>query len=233
MAHYAHIENEAAYERAIDRRIKANRAKTGRAKWLAAHEDAQTLHNWLFGAGEFSSQNWVLDPLCYLDENGFPEHRFEVDGQDYRCKCKRVDHPLSFYARGDFLGKMRMAIDEWGGLTDGQHAAVAKSYANAQEKLAGRDTARAAENAADALTSHVGTVGERRDFVLTVERVMSFDGHYGTSYINVCRDADRNIVVYKGSNGWTRGDVITCKATIKAHDLRDGIPQTIISRPKV
>jgi hypothetical protein len=106
MAHYAHIENEAAYERAIDRRIKANRRKTGRAQWLAAHEDAQTLHDWLFHAGEFSSQNWVLDPLCYLDENGFPEHRFEVDGQDYRCKCKRVDHPLSFYARGDFLGKM-------------------------------------------------------------------------------------------------------------------------------
>ena len=232
MAHYAHIENEAAYERAIDRRIKANRAKTGRAKWLAAHEDAQTLHDWLFHAGEFSNQNWVLDPLCHLDENGFPEHRFEVDGQDYRCKCKRVDHPLSFYARGDFLGKMRMAIDEWGGLTDGQHAAVAKSYANAQEKLAGRDVKRAEALAADLTTNHVGTVGERRDFDLTAERTHSFDGQFGTVYITIFRDADNNVIVYKGSIDFERGEHVAGKATIKAHELRDGVPQTIIARPK-
>ena len=55
MTHYAHIENEARYQAAIDRRIKANRAKTGRAKWLAAHEDAQTIYDWLFSVGEFDS----------------------------------------------------------------------------------------------------------------------------------------------------------------------------------
>ena len=225
------IENEARYQAAIERRIQLNRAKTGRAKWLAAHEDAQTLHDWLFNQGEFSDQNWLLDPLCHM-EDGYPEHRFEVDGRDYRCKCKRVDHPMSFYARGDFLSKMRDAIDNWGGLTDGQHAAVAKSFANAKDKLAGRDAKRAEANAADANTNHVGTVGERQEFELTAERTHSFDGQFGTTYITIFRDADNNIIVYKGSVAFERGEKVRGKATIKAHDMREGVPQTIIARPK-
>ena len=227
-----YIENEARYEAAIHRRIKANRAKTGRAKWFAAHEDARTLYDWLFNAGEFGEQNWSLDPLCRIGDDGYPEHRFEVAGEDYHCKCKRVIHPLSFYARGEFLDNMRKAIDEWGGLTDGQHAAVAKSFAAAKDKLAGREVARAEAKAADANTNHVGTVGERRDFDLTAERTHSFDSQFGTVYITIFRDTDNNVIVYKGSIAFERGEKVRGKATIKAHDLRDGVPQTIIARPK-
>lgn len=227
----AYIENEARYEAAIKARIKINRAKTGRAKWFAAHEDAQTLHDWLFNEGEFGVQNWALDPLCRM-EDGYPEHRFEVDGRDYRCKCKRVAHPLSFYARGEFFGNMRDAITNWGGLTDGQHAAVAKAFANAKDKLAGREVARAEANAADAKTNHVGTVGERREFDLTAERTHSFDSQFGTVYITIFRDADNNVIVYKGSIAFERGEKVRGKATVKAHDLREGVPQTIIARPK-
>ena len=227
-----YIENEARYEAAIKRRIQANRAKTGRAKWLAAHEDAQTLHDWLFHEGEFSDHNWLLDPLCRIGEDGYPEHRFEVNGEDYHCKCKRVDHPLSFYARGSFFDSLREAIENWGGLTDGQHAAVAKAFANAKEKLAGRDVKRAEANAADANTNHVGSVGERREFALTAERTHSFDGQFGTTYITIFRDGDNNIVVYKGSIAFERGQKVCGKATIKAHELRNGVPQTIIARPK-
>jgi hypothetical protein len=227
----AYIENEAAYEAAIKARIKINRAKTGFAKWMAAHEDAHTLHDWLFNEGEFGEQNWVLDSRCSM-EDGYPEHCFEVDGRDYRCKCKRVSHPLSFYSRGEFFGNMRDAITNWGGLTDGQHAAVAKAFANAKEKLAGRDVKRAEALAADANTSHVGAVGERREFDLTAERTHSFEGQFGTTYITIFRDADNNVIVYKGSVEFERGEKVRGKATIKAHDLRDGVPQTIIARPK-
>ena len=225
------IENEDRYEAAIKARIKINRAKTGRAKWFAAHEDAQILCDWLFNEGEFGKQNWLLDPLCHM-EDGYPEHRFELNGRDYRCKCKRVSHPLSFYARGEFLDNMREAIENWGGLTDGQHAAVAKSFANAKDKLAGREAARAEANAADANTNHVGTVGERRDFDLTAERTHSFDGQFGTTYITIFRDADNNVIVYKGSIAFERGEKVRGKATVKAHELRESVPQTIIARPK-
>lgn len=224
----AYIENEARYEAAIRRRIQANRAKTGRAKWLAAHEDAQTLHDWLFNEGEFIGVE-QLGPRCCRYADGTYEHE---DNKYGVCGCKMVSHPLSFYARGSFLDNMRKAIDEWGGLTDGQHAAVAKSFAAAKDKLAGREVARAEANAADANTNHVGTVGERRDFDLTAERTHSFDSQFGTVYITIFRDADNNVIVYKGSIAFERGEKVRGKATVKAHDLREGVPQTIIARPK-
>ena len=223
-----YIENEARYEAAIRRRIQANRAKTGRAKWLAAHEDAQTLHDWLFNEGEFIGVEQLGSRCCrYAD--GTYEHE---DNKYGVCGCKIVSHPLSFYARGSFLDNMRKAIDEWGGLTEGQHAAVAKSFAAAKDKLAGREVARAEAKAVDANTNHVGTVGERRDFDLTAERTHSFDSQFGTVYITIFRDADNNVIVYKGSIAFERGEKVRGKATIKAHDLRDGVPQTIIARPK-
>jgi len=46
-----------------------------------------------------------------------------------------------------------------------------------------------------------------------------------------CRDADRNVIVYKGSKAWERGQTVACTARVKAHDNRDGVPQTIIQRP--
>lgn len=228
MTNYPHIENEAAYEAAKFARIRANRAKTGRAKWLAAHEDAQTLHDWLFAEGEFASRN-VLGARCCQYADGYIEHEEDRNG---RCGCKIAHHPLAYYNSGDFLNKMRGTIQEWGGLTDGQHAAVAKSYAKAQERLAGREEIRAAQKAVDETTNHVGNVGERRDFELTAERVHSFDGQFGTTYITIFRDADNNVIVYKGSVEFQRGDKVRGKATVKAHDRRDGVPQTIIARPK-
>jgi hypothetical protein len=223
-----YIENEARYEAARIRRIKANRAKSGRAKWLAAHEDAQTLHDWLFAQGEFDAQH-VLGPRCCRYADGTYEHE---DNKYGVCGCKTVRHPLTAYAHGDFLSKMRETINDWGGLTDGQHAAVAKSFARAQELLAGRDVKRAAQLAADAQTNHVGTVGERRDFDLTAERTHSFDSQFGTVYITIFRDADNNVIVYKGSIAFERGEKVSGKATVKAHEARDGVPQTIIARPK-
>lgn len=226
------IENEVRYQAAIDRRIKANRAKGGRMRWFAAHEDAQLIYDWLFGCGQFGDQ-WSLDPRCSLHEDGYPDHCFEIEGKDYRCKCSRKPHPMASYVDGEFFGKMRDAIDNWGGLTDGQHAAVRKCYGNAVDRLATREQRMAEQKAADATTSHVGKIGDRINFTLKVECVLSFDGQYGTTFFNICRDEQNNVVLYKGSNGWSRGDTVVCKATIKAHEVRDGVPQTIINRPTV
>lgn len=230
----AFIENERAWQAGKDAAIKRNRAKSGRARWYAAHSDAEQIHNWLFAMCEFKVVHHI-DPRCTDQGDGYVDH-YEVNGDRYygaSCKCCRKAHPLTAYNGGEFLDKMRASIDEWGGLTDGQHAAVAKSFAKAQELLATREQRNAERKESDAKTAHVGKVGDRADFILTVERVLSFDGQYGTTYFNICRDADRNIILYKGSNGWAKGDVVTCKAAIKAHEYRDGIPQTIISRPKV
>jgi hypothetical protein len=228
-----HVENEQAYVDAANARINANRIKGARKRWLAAHEDAQDLSDWLFGVGNYA-HTLQMDPLCSVNpDDGYPEHRFELDGKDYRCKCERITHPLAFYTRGEFLDKMRDALDEWGGLTDNQTAAVRKCLQRAQEKLHENAIRRSAQLEADRNSKHVGILSTRREFVLTCDKVFSFDGQYGTSYINICRDQDGNIIVYKGSNGWTKGETLTVVATVKAHDERDGVAQTIIARPTI
>ena len=82
------------------------------------------------------------------------------------------------------------------------------------------------------MSGWIGTVGERRVFTLTVRMVVQMEGIYGTSYLHVMHDADGNVVVYKGTNQLgDKGDTVTVKATVKEHDMRDGVKQTKISRP--
>lgn len=85
--------------------------------------------------------------------------------------------------------------------------------------------------AQDAKSSWIGEVGMRGRFTFNVTIVASWDGVYGTTYLHVCRDADGNIIIYKGSNPWNAGDKITCMAKVKEHSERKGVKQTIIQRP--
>jgi hypothetical protein len=224
------IEHPAAYEAAIRARIKANASKTRRRNWLASYPDAQRLWDWLHGHGEFESRF-----SCGLVGSDYENHRCE--NIDHCCGKGVTEHPtrIGMFA-GDFGGvllEMRDAIMEWGGLTDKQTDLVRRALARAEDRLVKANQRREERIAADRATSkHVGTVGERRDFTLTVNKVFSFEGQYGLTYINICKDADGNVIVYKGSNGFDEGETLTLKATVKAHDERDGVAQTFISRPK-
>ena len=63
---------------------------------------------------------------------------------------------------------------------------------------------------------------------------MGFDGFYGTTWINVMRDADGNVIAYKGSACLgQKGDTFKVKGTVKEHTLYKGTKQTVINRPKV
>jgi hypothetical protein len=206
------IEHPSAYEAAIRNNIRANARKTRRAKWFEQYADARRLWDWLNVCGEFKTK--------YDDEGNFVS-----------------EHPLcnGIYS-GDFgkvLLDMRDALDEWGGLTDKQTDLVRRALARAEERVARAAQRREERLAADRETSkHVGTVGERREFDLTVNKVFSFEGHYGMTYINICRDADQNVIVYKGSNRMEEGESVRVKATVKAHEDREGVKQTLIARPK-
>ncbi len=83
----------------------------------------------------------------------------------------------------------------------------------------------------DAQSEWIGSVGERRSFTVKVIHWVELVGQYGYSYINICRDADDNVVIYKGSQCWKKGATISCMAKVKAHDDRDGVKQTVIQRP--
>lgn len=227
----AHVENPGAYERAIEARIKANASKTRRQNWLATHADAQRLSDWLHQSGEFRDR--------YVCGNSW-DNNIGMCCANYNDKCSNIGpkaHPL---VRGIFDGdfgkvllQMREALVEWGGLTDKQTDLVRRALARAEERLQKAKERREERVAADREGSrHVGAVGERRDFTLIVNKVFSFDGFHGTTFINICKDADGNVIVYKGSNGFEEGETVRVKATVKAHGDRDGVAQTMIARPK-
>ena len=228
------IENPQRYDAAIEARIKANRAKGGRLKWYAAYEDAEELHHWMMNQGEFAPK-LALGLKCCQYADGVIEHYEAANDSFYgqNCGCKMVKHPLAFYAEGGvFLSAMRKQIDEWGGLSEKQHVAVQKIYADAKDKLAGRAAAIAEAKEADKAAGFVGEVGERKIFELIMERHFEFASQFGAVFINIMRDADQNIFVYKGGKLLAqRGEAVKIKASIKAQEIREGIKQNIIARP--
>lgn len=226
-----HVEHPSAYERAIEARIKANASKTRRQNWLANHADAQRLSDWLHQSGEFKDR--------YACGNTW-DNNIGMCCADYNQKCSHIGpkgHPLVVGMFGGDFGKvlvqMRDALFEWGGLTDKQTDLVRRALARAEERYARAQQRREERVAADRAGSrHVGTIGARLELTLRCEKVFSFDGFYGTTYINLCRDADNNVLVYKGSNSFEEGATFRVKVTVKAHEERDGVAQTLLARPK-
>lgn len=84
-----------------------------------------------------------------------------------------------------------------------------------------------------AKSSHIGKVGKRMEVFLRCDKVLDFDGYYGTIFVNVCEDRHGNKFVYKGSNCWEEGKYYKAKVTIKAHEEYKGERQTIVSRPTI
>jgi len=203
------IENEARYEAAIARNIRQNARKTRMEKFLST-ADGVRVHAFLHQIDEFES--------TYRDDGHFDEL-----------------HPVVKASFGDFYTKMHDSLVEWGGLTDGQMAAVIRMIERSEARVAERAKAREEARQADADKSGwVGAIGERRDFDLTIRILIEMEGQWGFSYLHVCNDTDGNVIVYKGTNKLGgRGDVASVKATVKEHDVRDGVKQTKISRPKV
>ena len=159
--------------------------------------------------------------------------RLDADAIIDFVESRVSDEQVTHYARtghgkegASFIDACWVGLKIFGGLTERQGLAVRNILAKSAE--------RKAQYRAEALTKvHVGAVGERRDFDLTIKFVTSFETQFGTTFVNICEDADANVVVYKGSNLLGgKGEKVQVKATIKAHDYRDGVAQTIISRPK-
>ena len=196
------IENDVAYENAIARNIRANANKTRHAKWIGT-VDGKRADDFLFRCGEFAD----VDSAVYLN----------------------ALHPVVKAALGDFYEAMRDNVLEWGGLTDAQTRAVIGMITRAEARVAGFAAKRAEEAAG---SNWIGTVGERRDFTVTIRHIVTMEGVYGTSYLHILNDAQGNVVIYKGTKCLgDRGETLTVKATIKEHGEREGVKQTKIARP--
>jgi hypothetical protein len=113
-------------------------------------------------------------------------------------------------------------------------AQEAEAQAQAEARAAELEATRIAKLAT---TQYVGTVGERREFTLTVERTVRFESYkYGwpAATLYICRDEQGNKVVYKGTGSFLRsGETGTVTATVKDHTEYRDEKQTVLTRPKV
>ena len=109
---------------------------------------------------------------------------------------------------------------------------------------AGRQWLRNEREAQRAASKHVGTVGKRAEFTLTIAHRIDFETQWGVTSIYIMTDADGNSLTWKTSGCfWCYsadgehmcgriGDVVTMKATVKAHDFYKGNAQTVLTRCK-
>lgn len=143
-----------------------------------------------------------------------------------------IDAPrLSWERRtlGDIVGK----LVRFGSISDKQVAfvrnLVAKIDAPADTKPVGP------------VSQFLGTIDQRMTFTARIMFKTCFEGGYGMTYVCGLKDASGNVIIVKGSNplGYgspkivDKGDTVTFKATIKKHNVREGVNQTIVNRPKM
>lgn len=203
----AYVENEVAYDNAIARNIKRNAAKTKRRAWETM-PDFNRVCDLLFETGEFSPP---------VSEDG----------------RRTGTHPVVSACRGEFFSSLWQTVMEWGGLSEKQHVAALALIKRGEERVAERQRVKAEQQAKDAdLSGWVGVIKERRDFTFTLRLVLDMEGMYGMTYLHVGADPVGNVIVYKGTKKLgAKGDTVSVKATVKDHGIRDGVKQTVITRP--
>jgi hypothetical protein len=128
--------------------------------------------------------------------------------------------------RSGFAAKLLDSYSEWGTLTEGQEAAARRMMDEAA-------TRRASADARDALSRHLGAVGDRITVTAAVVFVAAYETQFGTMFVNGLRAGD-DVLIYKGSKSLAaKGSTVTVKATVKEHGERNGTKQTLLARPVV
>jgi hypothetical protein len=86
-------------------------------------------------------------------------------------------------------------------------------------------------------SEHVGTVGERIEMNVSVDRIIEHEGQYGCVGIHkLIDDNDNELVWFASGSNWLDEDGVESyriKATIKKHDEYNGKKQTAITRVKI
>lgn len=81
------------------------------------------------------------------------------------------------------------------------------------------------------ISKYVGEVGDRSVFNLLIEKVITSESDFGTSFIHLMSDKDGNrFVWFSSSHKLEENTDVVLKGTVKKHDERNGVKQTILSR---
>ena len=141
-----------------------------------------------------------------------------------------VDWHLAGYSiqkmpQRNFFDKIHASVDKWGAPTQGQADAIRRIMEQETEK-------KAQWAARDARSEHIGNVGDKIEVEAVVYFQTSYSTQWGVTEITGFRSGD-NIIIHKGTApSVNKGDRVILKATVKEHGERDGVKQTIVTRPK-
>jgi hypothetical protein len=103
-----------------------------------------------------------------------------------------------------------------------------------RERMAKAAEHKAKYAALDAKSQHIGQIKDRIVIEVKINFTTTFHSDFGFVTISGMRDADGNVYIHKGTNpGWDKGDTLTINASIKGHSERDGVKQTLLTRPKI
>ena len=108
---------------------------------------------------------------------------------------------------------------------------LAVSAINAYSRAKEREIRRNKMIESDAASQHIGQPSERLDFEATVVFTTTFENDFGVTHFYKMKQGD-NVLVYFSSRDleWNQGDTVKFKATVKKHDVRDSIKQTVVTR---
>jgi hypothetical protein len=124
-----------------------------------------------------------------------------------------------------FFDKLYLSIEKWGAPTQGQVDAV--------RRIIDQENSKKAEWAArDARSAYIGAIGDKIEIEAVIYFQTGFSNQWGYTTITGFRSGD-NIIIHKGAApAGEKGDRVILKATIKEHSDRNGVKQTIVTRPK-
>lgn len=111
---------------------------------------------------------------------------------------------------------------------------LACSMIAAHRRAKGEEIARRMKAEAD--NRLAGSVKQRSEFVVVVERIIPQDGTYGTTYITIMTGIGEGNIRFpmvwfaSGNHDLEENNTYRIKATVKSHGERNGVPQTILTR---
>lgn len=84
-----------------------------------------------------------------------------------------------------------------------------------------------------AKSNYIGTIKERLETEVLIEKVFFYDTQWGVTFINKMVDQNGNIIVWKTKQGLEEGKKYQIKGTVKEHSEYYSEKQTILTRCKV
>lgn len=136
-------------------------------------------------------------------------------------------------ATNDYLANLRVAASL---PAVGKHSGLLASLPSAWERALGRENAAKLAVATASTSEWIGEVSKRAEWRVTYTGQSTTEGEYGTIRICRFRGPTGEQIVWFCSGNWERIEENTevfLKATVKRHDTRHGVKQTIVSRGAV